>query len=239
MKKIITVLLITALALSTLMLASCGGKSDDTTTAAPSGTASGEEGKTSEPDGTDAPGTQATVEPVEVPDVTLKYVAADIYVNEEAVESSGYKKADALNLSNWFAEKKEFKNMVKGEMGKDTMQNVSRMLAGKLAEATRKRAPQAEAVADYLKRHRGESIILCGDFNDNPISYARRTIARRLTDCFVESGFGPGISYHENRMYFRIDNIMCSKDWKPYNCKVDRKIALSDHYPMYCWLKKR
>lgn len=108
MKKIITVLLITALTLSTLMLASCGGKSDDTTTAAPSGTASGEEGKTSEPDGTDAPGTQATVEPVEVPDVTLKYVAADIYVNEEAVESSGYKKADALNLSNWFAEKKEF-----------------------------------------------------------------------------------------------------------------------------------
>jgi endonuclease/exonuclease/phosphatase family metal-dependent hydrolase len=138
-----------------------------------------------------------------------------------------------------FADKKEFKNMVKGEMGKDTMQNVSRMLAGKLAEATRKRAPEAEAVADYLKRHRGESIILCGDFNDNPISYARTTIARRLTDCFVESGFGPGISYHENRMYFRIDNIMCSKDWKPYNCKVDRKIALSDHYPMYCWLKKR
>ena len=137
------------------------------------------------------------------------------------------------------AEKRDFKSMVKGEMGRDTMQSVSKLLAGKLAEAARKRAPEAEAVARYIARHRGESIILCGDFNDNPISYARRTIAKNLTDCYVETGFGPGISYHENGMSFRIANIMCSDDWQPYNCKVDNKIAVSDHYPMYCWLKKR
>ena len=106
MKRFFTVLLIAALTLSTLMLAACGGKTENTTAVPDASATSGD--KTAEPDGTDAPGTNAAVEPVDVPDVTMKYVAADIYVNEEAVESSGYKKADSLNLCNWFAEKKEF-----------------------------------------------------------------------------------------------------------------------------------
>lgn len=136
------------------------------------------------------------------------------------------------------ADRAGFKDMVKGKAGSDTMRAESKRLAVKLGESAKIRAPQAEAVAEYVRKS-GDNVILCGDFNDNPISYTHRTLARELTDCYVESGNGPGISYHHNAIFVRIDNIMCSKLWQPYKCKVDRSIGYSDHYPIYCWLKKR
>lgn len=135
-------------------------------------------------------------------------------------------------------DRKQFKNLVVGKLQVDTAEETSKLLVVKLAEATRKRAPEAEAVARYIEHHKSMSIILCGDFNDGPISYAHRTIAKNLTDCYIASGNGPGISYHHGGFFVRIDNIMCSKDWKPYECKVDDKISVSDHYPIICYLKK-
>lgn len=134
-------------------------------------------------------------------------------------------------------ERAQFKKMLKGKLQTDTAEQTSKTLAAKLGEATKKRAPQAEAVAAYVKKHKGTSTILCGDFNDGPISYAHRIISEGLTDCYVESGNGPGISYHYSGFFVRIDNIMCSKDWIPYGCKVDAEISTSDHYPIICRLK--
>lgn len=143
-------------------------------------------------------------------------------------ESTGLSRADRTG----------FKQMMKGNSGKDTIKAESRRLAQKLGEAVRIRAPQVDSVAAYVKDCRGP-VILCGDFNDSPISYARRKLADVLTDCYVATGNGPGISYHHNAFFVRIDNIMCSAHWRPYRCKVDRSIGYSDHYPIYCWLKMR
>lgn len=136
-------------------------------------------------------------------------------------------------------DKSSFKSMVKGNLEGTAAKKASYHLVDKLSEASIKRAPQADAVARYVSKHLGRSIILCGDFNDTPISYAHHVISKNLTDCYVESGNGPGFSYHEGGMYVRIDNIMCSSDWQPFECKVDSKIKDSDHYPIFCWLKKR
>ena len=110
-------------------------------------------------------------------------------------------------------------------------------LLSKLAQATSKRAPQADAVHEYIEAHRQYPIIVCGDFNDNPISYSRRTIGKGLTDCFVETGSGIGLSYNQKGFFFRIDHILCSKDIQPYNCQIDNEMDASDHYPIICWLK--
>ncbi len=136
-------------------------------------------------------------------------------------------------------DRRQFKNLVVGKLQVDTAEETSKLLIVKLAEATRKRASQAEAVAKYIRQHKGMSVIVCGDFNDGPISYAHRTVAKGLTDCYVESGNGPGISYHYGGFLVRIDNIMCSSDWEPYECHVDDKIDVSDHYPIICKLKMR
>lgn len=135
------------------------------------------------------------------------------------------------------AERGMYKTMLKGEMGRDTVREESKKLLNKLSDAVCLRAPQADAVHAYIVDHVQYPIIVCGDFNDNPISYTRRTVADGLTDCFVATGRGLGISYNLKGFFVRIDNIMCSNDLTPYNCTVDSKFDASDHYPIYCWIK--
>ena len=134
-------------------------------------------------------------------------------------------------------ERQRYKEILKGEMDGDTVRAESRKIFRKLAESARKRSHQADAVSRYLQAHAGMPTILCGDFNDTPISYTRRTLAKLLTDCYTATGNGIGLSYNQKGFYVRIDNIMCSGHFKPFGCKVDSKIAASDHYPIYCWLK--
>ena len=89
-----------------------------------------------------------------------------------------------------------------------------------------------DSIISFLNTHTNTPVILCGDFNDTPISYSRREIARNLTDAYVETGFGPGFSYTSNGMRVRIDHIMCSHHWKPYAAKVLTYAKGSDHYPI-------
>ncbi len=138
-----------------------------------------------------------------------------------------------------FDEKVRYKEMLKGEMGKDTVRKESSKLLHKLAAAAKRRAPQADSVHKYIEEHKRYPTIVCGDFNDSPISYTHRTVNKGLTDCYISSGIGIGVSYNQRGFYVRIDNIMCSKDFTPYNCEVDSKIESSDHYPIFCWLKMR
>jgi len=135
-------------------------------------------------------------------------------------------------------DKHNFTSIMAGRMGKDTLREESKQIVEKIGSASARRAPQAETVARYIQERRGESILLCGDFNDSPISYAHRTIAELLTDCYVATGNGPGVSYHYNMMYVRIDHIFCSDDWTPYQCHVDNTIKASDHYPIICYFQK-
>ena len=136
-------------------------------------------------------------------------------------------------------QRSQFKAMLKGQLKKDSAEQESRALWRSLAESARIRAPQADAVARFIDSHPGKSIILTGDFNDSPLSYVHRRLADILTDCYVATANGPGISYHYSGFYVRIDNIMCSADWTPYACRVDNSIKASDHYPIICLLKKK
>ena len=94
----------------------------------------------------------------------------------------------------------------------------------------------ADAVAQAIRTSPHSKIIVCGDFNDTPISYARRVIGQDMNDAFIQSGQGLGISYNQNRFYFRIDHILVSKNLRTYNCTVDRSIKDSDHYPIWCYV---
>ena len=138
-------------------------------------------------------------------------------------------------------DKEGFKTLVKGELKTDEAKKQSVHLIKKLGDVSARRAPQAEAVARFVKKYLDKQIavILCGDFNDSPLSYTHHVISKELNDCYVESGNGPGISYHKSGMYFRIDHIFCSDDFESYGAKVDNSVTTSDHYPIYCWLKYR
>ncbi len=138
-------------------------------------------------------------------------------------------------------DKEEFKTLVKGEMKTSEAKRQSVHLLRKLGDVSVRRAPQAEVVVRYVKKYLDKNVpvILCGDFNDNPLSYTHRVMSKELNDCYVESGNGPGISYHKSGMYFRIDHIFASDEFESYGAKVDNSVTTSDHYPIYCWLKYR
>lgn len=136
------------------------------------------------------------------------------------------------------ADKDIYEDMLKAPE-KEKVKSGTRLLVQKLAEASAIRAPQADIIAQEIASSRHPYIIVCGDFNDTPISYAHRVIAQRLDDAFTQSGRGLGVSYNQNKFYFRIDNILISKNLRSYNCTVDRSIKESDHYPIWCYIAKR
>jgi endonuclease/exonuclease/phosphatase family metal-dependent hydrolase len=103
----------------------------------------------------------------------------------------------------------------------------------KLGSAYHIRAEQAEIVAGEIRALKNKRLIVCGDFNDTPISYAYRTVRGGLTDAFEESGNGIGITYNQNFFWFRLDHILYSPGMRAYEATVDR-IAFSDHYPVWC-----
>ena len=117
----------------------------------------------------------------------------------------------------------------------DTFDGIKGSIEQKLGPAFKIRARQAEAVAKVIAEAKGEYVLVCGDFNDTPISYAHRTVQGALVDAFVESGRGMGVTYNQNMFRFRIDNILHSKNMKSVNCTVD-KVHYSDHYPLWCYI---
>ena len=137
------------------------------------------------------------------------------------------------------SERNNYKRMLRGKMERDTAKAESMFLIEKLGNNNAKRAVQADIVHRYIEEHRQYPTIVCGDFNDTPISYTRRTIAQGLTDCFQTTGKGLGLSYNQKGFYFRIDHILCSPDLQPYNCEIDDDMDASDHYPILCHIKMR
>jgi endonuclease/exonuclease/phosphatase family metal-dependent hydrolase len=107
----------------------------------------------------------------------------------------------------------------------------------KLGRAFKIRAQQVDKIVDQIKKENSLYTIVCGDFNDTPISYPHRKIQGNLSDAYAETGLGPGISYNQNLFLFRIDNIFHSSNLEAFNCTVDRSVKLSDHYPIYCYFK--
>ena len=131
----------------------------------------------------------------------------------------------------------QYRQIVHGDMESDTARAEYKRLLAKLADASTKRAPAADSIHRYIQAHSNYPIVVCGDFNDHPLSYTRRVIAKNMTDCFVSTGNGIGRSFNRYGMYFRIDHLICSKNIQPFQCKIDSKITASDHYPVVCWLK--
>ena len=94
----------------------------------------------------------------------------------------------------------------------------------------------SKQVAEEIKKIDTDYVLVCGDFNDTPISYTHRTIQGPLQDAYAASGCGVGVTYNENFFWFRIDDILHSANMKPINCTVD-KVRYSDHYPLWCYLQ--
>jgi len=79
-------------------------------------------------------------------------------------------------------------------------------------------------------------VVLAGDFNDTPVSYAYNQTRKYLTDSFVESGSGVGCTYIGDFPSFRIDYVFHSEEIESANYTT-LDYHFSDHKPVYCKLR--
>jgi endonuclease/exonuclease/phosphatase family metal-dependent hydrolase len=105
-------------------------------------------------------------------------------------------------------------------------------LGKKFRDALIKRAEQAASLREHLDQC-PYPVIVCGDFNDTPVSFTYRTVRGDLKDSFTESGKGTANTYNGKLPSFRIDYILYSPKFTSYNFEVS-SLDHSDHYPISC-----
>ena len=118
----------------------------------------------------------------------------------------------------------------KGELKRE-IKEVKSQLLSKLAEAFKIRAQQAHAIRHIIDSI-GGPFIVAGDFNDIPDCYAVRTIrGKDMHDAYADAAFGPTITYHADRFYFRIDQVLYRGPFKAIDTERG-DIDSSDHNPL-------
>ena len=111
-----------------------------------------------------------------------------------------------------------------------------RSIVERLVENNRKRAVQAECVAEFLKSS-SHTTIVCGDFNDVPLSYTYNSIVDGLDDTFSKMAEGFAYTYNTKYRLLRIDNILVSPSVEVVSYEVDNGADFSDHYPVISRVK--
>lgn len=121
---------------------------------------------------------------------------------------------------------------LKGEEQEDEMES-SKNILRRMKRAYTKRARQAESVAMHIASC-PYPMIVCGDFNDPPVSYTYSTISSGLSDAFLESGKGFGKTFTNPFPVPRIDYIFHSAALHAWEFHTLQQNGLSDHYPVVC-----
>lgn len=143
-----------------------------------------------------------------------------------------------------FSDRQKYKQLVEDsrrlQTSVDATLQQSRGIIGKVARAAVIRAEMSDEIAAFIARQPAElPIIVCGDFNDTPISYACQRLKRQgLNDAFRMVGNGPGWSFEHDAIAVRIDHQFFTGHLRPLQAHIDRSATWSDHYPLtvtYDW----
>ena len=98
----------------------------------------------------------------------------------------------------------------------------------KFMHAYEMRSLEVETIAPHIRKSPYRTIV-CGDFNDTPVSYSYRQIKGDMKDAFIEQGSGIGNTYNYGLPLFRIDYILHSPQiqTKSFTCSDQ---FWSDHH---------
>lgn len=105
----------------------------------------------------------------------------------------------------------------------------------KIKNSISRRPKQVDKVFSNIEKCPYEAFV-CGDFNDNPMSYTYHRMTKGRKDAFVQAGAGFGATYSHLWPMLRIDYILVPDRFKAIGCDV-HKIGFSDHYPVMASIK--
>ena len=148
-------------------------------------------------------------------------IFSDIIINKDT-----FRVFNIHLASNWFGQR-DYDFIKNPTMNKKVIKEGFFRITSRLKKSFIKRAVEV----DVIKEHMNNSpfpIIICGDFNDTPNSYAYKKISHGLKDSFLEQGIGIGSTFLGKIPFLRIDYILHSPRLKT-NTFTTYKEKLSDH----------
>ena len=127
-----------------------------------------------------------------------------------------------------------FTSLVKRLFHKESFTDEVVQVHERVREATRRRSAQVEAL---LQSEAGSPYpnLVCGDFNDTPISYTYHRLIQTKKDSFAEAGTGFGATYSVLWPMLRVDYILLPQEYAADRHQTDR-IPWSDHYPVTTYI---
>lgn len=124
----------------------------------------------------------------------------------------------------------------KESLSKKESPSMIRLLIDKLRLAYPKRADQARKVSEHISTCPYPAIV-CGDFNDTPLSYTYNQFSRLLNDAYRSTSFGIGSTYVGKVPAGRIDYIFYSDGLNVARFSIQKE-PYSDHRAVSCSIYK-
>lgn len=113
----------------------------------------------------------------------------------------------------------------------ENSETVGKSLVKKLILGFENRTSESKFIVDNLP-DRDNPLIICGDFNDTPLSYTYHKMSKTgMSDAFLKAGNGIGKTYCGRLPLLRIDYLWTNDLIVPMTFEV-LKFKQSDHYPV-------
>lgn len=128
--------------------------------------------------------------------------------------------------SNGFSFTEIIKKMTKKGQFTDEVKTVHEHLL----KTALQRSEQVGTISDNIKACQIPTLV-CGDFNDTPMSYTYQHLSRNHKDSFIEGGTGFSATYSALWPLLRIDYILIPESNVADRTTISR-VPFSDHYPV-------
>ena len=138
---------------------------------------------------------------------------------------------ECVHLQSFSISKEEIEYLRDAKNYVENSETIGKSLIFKLKEGFQKRTEDTKTIVGNMPQN-GLPIIICGDFNDTPLSYTYHQMRNAgMNDAFLQVGSGLGKTYCGRLPLLRIDYFWHSDDIVPMTfTRVTKK--MSDHYPI-------
>lgn len=109
-------------------------------------------------------------------------------------------------------------------------QDANQRIIVKLRKAFQRRAEQVKLITKHIEES-PYPVLVCGDFNDTPVSYTYNAFSEKLHDTFKEKGWGMAPTYAGLIPLLRIDYLFHDDRLDALAYRTNRQ-NYSDHYPV-------
>ena len=136
-----------------------------------------------------------------------------------------------VHLLSYMLTNDEIEVLVKPSELRNSLDTVGMTVARKLKYAYEKRSDEMTKVLQGMPAIDGP-FIMCGDFNDTPMSYIYRQMQKaNFTDTFIKVGHGIKPTFAGRLPLLRIDYMWTNDKVQPL-CYDRLRVKVSDHYPV-------